>query len=74
MSSSEIVQESVSTAHVFARIAARLASDEAARSLGLKLEQEMTSGGVPSATSYLKTRFKALSDRVVTALPREGQD
>lgn len=74
MSSSEIVQESVSTAHVFERVAARLASDEAARSLWLKLGQEMASGGVPSATSYLKTRFKELADRIATALLREGRD
>jgi hypothetical protein len=74
MSSSETVQESVSTAHVFERVAARLGSDEAARSLWLKLEQEMAAGGVPSATSYLKTRFKELSDRVATALSREGRD
>ena len=73
MSSSETVQDSVSTAHVFKRVAARLGSDEAARSLWLKLEQEMAAGGVPSATSYLKTRFKELSDRVAAALP-EGQD
>jgi hypothetical protein len=74
MSSSEIVQESVSTMHVFERVAARLGSDEAARSLWVKLEQEMAGGGVPSATSYLKTRFKELSDRVATALPGKGQD
>ena len=61
-----------SAADVFARVKARLEADEAARSLWQKLEQEMTAGGVGSATSYLRTRFADLSDRVTTALARGG--
>jgi len=61
------------TANVFQRVAARLEGDEAARSLWLKLEQEMTAGGAPSATNYLQTRFKELSDRITAALERGGQ-
>ena len=64
----------MSTPDVFARVGACLAADEAARSLWLKLGEEMASGGVPSATNYLKSRFKELSDRVTSALAREGQD
>jgi hypothetical protein len=64
---------SSSTADVFARVAARLEADEVARSLWLKLEQEMVAGGVLSATSYVNARFKELSDRVAMALGRGGQ-
>lgn len=74
MSISEDVRKSVSTAHVFARVAARLEEDEAARSLWRKLEQEMAAGGVPPATSYLNARFKELSDRVAAALSHGGHD
>lgn len=60
------------TADVLARVAARLEANEAARSLWLKVEQEMVVGGVSSAASYLNARFKELSDRVAAALPRRG--
>ena len=73
MNNSDSAHASASTADVFARVAARLEADEAARSLWLKLEQEMVAGGVSSATSYVSARFKELSHRVATALPRGGQ-
>jgi len=73
MNSSDTVHASGSTTDVFTSVAARLEADEAARSLWLKLEQEMVAGGVLSATNYLSARFKELSDRVVTALSRGGQ-
>lgn len=73
MKSPDGTDASESTADVFARVAARLEADEAARSLWLKLEQEMVLGGVLSATSYLDTRFTELSDRIATALLIRGQ-
>lgn len=74
MNSPEDVEENVSTSHVFARVATRLESDEAARSLWRKLEEEMAAVDVPSAKSYLNTRFKELSDRVTAALPHGGHE
>ena len=71
MNDSTDTQEPVGTYYVFARVAAELESDETARSLWLKLQQEMEAGGVPSAISYLDARFKELSERVKTALLRE---
>jgi hypothetical protein len=71
--SPDSVHPSGSTADVFARVRVRLEADEAARSLWLKLEQEMDSGGVSSAMSYVGARFKELSDRVAMALPSGGQ-
>ncbi len=65
--------EPVSTAHVYASVAARLDPDEAARSLWLKLEQEMVAGGVPAAITYLNARFKELGHRVTKALPQGEQ-
>jgi len=73
MNSSDGVHEDMSTAQVFARVAARLEADGAARSLWLKLEQEMAEGGVASAMSYLSVRFKELAARVATARPGGGQ-
>jgi hypothetical protein len=73
MSPSDGVHEIASSTDVFARVAARLDADEAARSLWLKLEQEMAAGGVSSATSYLRTRFKELSERVTAALTPGSQ-
>lgn len=73
MSTSDSAHDTVSTTYIFTRVAARLDADETARSLWLKLEQEVTAGGVPSATSYLKARFKELSERITTALTRGGQ-
>jgi hypothetical protein len=64
--------EPVGSTYVFARVASRLDPDETARSLWLKLEQEIKAGGVLSATSYLGARFKELSDRFKTALTRGG--
>jgi hypothetical protein len=55
MSNPDSIQDTVHTAHVFARVAARLESDDAARSLWLKLQQEIDTGGVPSAMSYFCT-------------------
>jgi hypothetical protein len=73
MSTLDNVDEVVSSKYVFARVAARLDADETARSLWLKLEQEVAAGGVSRATSYLSARFKELSERVTTALTRGGQ-
>jgi len=73
MSDSNNVDEVVSSKCVFARVAARLDANETARSLWLKVEQEVTAGGVSSATHYLKARFKELSERVTTVLTRGGQ-
>ena len=73
MTSSGSVHPNGGTADVFARVAARVEANEAARSLWLKLEQEMSGGGVSSATSYVRTRFKELSDRIAMALPAGGQ-
>jgi len=73
MSISGSVHERTSSTDVFARVTARIEADEAARSLWQKLEQEMAAAGVRSATSYLRTRFTELSDRVKTALARRGQ-
>jgi len=72
MSTSDSAHEIVGTTDIFARVAARLDADETARSLWLKLEQEVTAGGVPSATSYLRARFMELSERVTTALTQGG--
>lgn len=74
MSTPNNVDEVVSSKDVFARVAARLDADETARSLWLKLEQEVAAGGVSRATSYLSARFKELSERVTTALIQGGQD
>lgn len=73
MSTSDDAHEIVSTTSIFARVAARLDADETARSLWLKLEQEVTAGGVSSAAGYLRARFKELSDRVTTALTCGGK-
>jgi len=73
MSRPDNVHTGEGTRGVFQRVAVRLETDEAARSLWLKLEQEMASGGVLSAASYVRTRFKELSDRVTAALSRGGQ-
>lgn len=73
MNSSDRVDASSSTSDVFARVAARVEADEAARSLWLKLDQEMAAGGVSSATTYVSARFKELTGRITTALPRGGQ-
>lgn len=73
MSTSDNANEIVSTASIFARVATRLDADETARSLWLKLEQEVTAGGVSSAAGYLRARFRELSDRVTSALTSRGQ-
>lgn len=73
MSTSDSPHEIVSTSYIFARVTARLDADETARSLWSKLEQEVTAGGVSSARSYLRARFRELSDRVTMALKQGGQ-
>jgi len=73
MSTLNNVHAGEGTPGVFQHVAARLDTDEAARSLWLKLEQEIASGGVPSASNYARTRFKELSDRVTAALSHGGQ-
>ena len=72
MSTSNGADETVSSTYVFAHVASRLESDETARSLWLKLQQEIATGGVSFATSYLKARFTELSDKFKTALTRGG--
>jgi hypothetical protein len=63
----------VGAAHVFARVSDRLEADEVARSLWLKLQQEIASGGISSAAGYLNARFNELSARVTAALAHEGK-
>jgi hypothetical protein len=70
---SEGDRERVSTAYIFDRVSAQLESNEVARSLWLKLRQEVDAGGVPTAMGYLNARFKELSERVVTAIPGKGR-
>lgn len=59
-------------ADVLGQVAAKLESEAPARSLWLKLEEEMATGGVPNAIAYLRVRFKELSDRVEAALQHGG--
>lgn len=73
MDSSDKAEDSISSTYVFARVAEQLENDEAARSLWLKLDQEMSVGGVPSAISYLRARFKELSERFTMSLSGGGQ-
>lgn len=73
MNSSDTVHSANSTADVFAHIAARLEADDGARSLWLKLNQEIKTGGVDAARDYVHMRFVELSDRVTAALGRRSQ-
>jgi hypothetical protein len=73
MTTSDGQQKSSGTSQVLACVAARLETDDAARSLWLKIGQEMADGGVPSAISYLETRFFGLSERVKTTLGQRGE-
>jgi hypothetical protein len=73
MATSNDIHQVVSATYIFGRVAARLDADETQRSLWSKLEQEVTAGSVSSARSYLRARFKELSDRVTAALTQGGQ-
>lgn len=73
MSAPDSDDEVLDTTYIFSRVAAQLADDENARSLWLKLEQEVAAGGVVSATGYLRARFNELSERVKGALTPGGR-
>jgi hypothetical protein len=62
--------ESNGTEAVFSGLRSRLESDDVARSLWEKLEQEMGVGGIGSVNSYLRTRFTDLSSRIKSELDR----
>jgi hypothetical protein len=54
---------------VFDQVRRRLESDDIARSLWQKILLEVGAAGVPSAISYLSSRFVELSAQVSAAMP-----
>jgi hypothetical protein len=63
----QVKPEQTDTAAVFRSVRQSIADDESARSLWRKLEDEISTGGVGGAISYLRARFRELSDRARVA-------
>jgi hypothetical protein len=59
----QVEPEETDTAAVFRSVRQSIANDEGARSLWRKLEDEVSTAGVGGAISYLRARFRELSDR-----------
>ena len=56
-------------ATVLALVGKRLSNDSAANSLWRKVQEEMSTGGVAAAVSYLRTRVNEGAAKVAAALP-----